>query len=369
MGLSKIIVSSLFEKAGISMSDSADADIIANDPSFFWDVLFKGSLGLGNSYIEGKWDSDRIDEIVFRLLSQKTHRRLSHIYNWSRSIKSRFINFQTRKGAKKVIDKHYDLPAEFYSAFLDPYMQYTCGLFEETNDLNEAQEKKMRLICEKLRLKKGDRVLDLGGGWGGLAKFMREKYDVQPTVATLSQEQANHIHRTTSEIEVLVCDYRDVPAFNSEKFDAVSAVGILEHVGHKNYDSFMRVVNQSLKNEGIFLLQSLYTPYSRPSNDPWLNKHIFPNGELCPTELIEASAKPYFRQSEGTYPHFQELTPNYYKTLLAWNKNLKTSRNHGLVQISEDEYRKWHFYFMSCAGAIKAKHMRVGQFLYKKPTQ
>jgi cyclopropane-fatty-acyl-phospholipid synthase len=366
MGLSKRVVSSLFEKAGVKIGESNDADLVVHDPSFFNDVLLRGSLGFGDSYIEGKWDSDKIDEVVFKILSQKTYRRIAHMYNGFRSISRRFINFQTRKGAKKVIEEHYDLPAEFYASFLDPYMQYTCGLFEGTNDLNEAQENKMRLVCKKLRLKKGNRVLDLGGGWGGLARFMRQRYEVQSTVVTLSQAQANHIRRTGDGIEVLVCDYRDVPKFNLEKFDAVSAVGILEHVGHKNYDSFMRVVNQSLKAEGMSLLQTLYTPYSRPTSDPWLTKHIFPNGELSPRKFIEASARPYFRQSEGTYAHFHELTPNYYPTLLAWDKNFKRAISEGKIDISERERRKWCFYFMSCAGAIKAEHMRVGQFLYQK---
>lgn len=224
----------------------------------------------------------------------------------------------------------------------------------------------MRLICEKLELKKGQRVLDIGGGWGGLARFMRERYEVSPTVVTLSQEQGEHIKKTTNGIEVLIADYRDIPKSDLGFFDAVSIVGFIEHVGHKNYQTAMKIVRDSLKQEGKFLLHTLYTPYSSPRSDAWLNKHIFPNGELSPTDLLESTAREYFIQYQNQHPHFQELTPNYYKTLLAWDENLTRAITEGNVNIPKSERRKWHYYFRSCAGAIKAGHMRVGQFLYQR---
>jgi cyclopropane-fatty-acyl-phospholipid synthase len=365
MGLSKIIISSLFENAGIKINE----DLTVNDDTFFRDVLLKGSIGLGDSYIEGKWDSDNIDILVFKILSQGVYQKVRHVYNGTRLIGNKFVNFQDRNGSKKVINEHYDLPAEFYAGFLDPFFQYTCGFFDNTDDLNIAQEKKMHLICQKLGLEKGSRVLDIGGGWGGLARFMKEMYGAKPTVITLSKEQAKHIKDTTQGIEVWLNDYRDIPDLLKESFDAVSAIGIFEHIGHKNYSDFMRIVNQSLKEDGRFLLQTLFTPYSTPSTNRWLNKHIFPNGELPPVEFIENSAANYFNahnNSNNSQPHFQELTKHYYPTLLAWDKNLRESLSNGEISMPEKKERKWHYYFMSCAGAIKAEHMRVGQFLYTK---
>ena len=340
--ISERIVSILFGRAGISVGSSSEDDICINDPSFFSDLLFGGSIGLGDSYIAGKWDSNRIDELVFKILSSGIYQKVSRLYNIVWSVAGKFSNPQNRTGAKKVIEQHYDLPANFFASFLDPYLQYTCGFFNDTESLGEAQIRKMDLICQKLKLTHGTRVLDIGGGWGGLARFMQREYGAIPMVVTLSQEQADYICRTTTGIEVLVCDYRDVPAL------------------------VRGVVNMAMKKGGRFLLHTLFTPYSNPASDPWLTKHIFPNGELPPKELVLEVAEGYFRQSNEDCLAFQELTPHYYPTLLAWDKNLTNAIRAGLVNITEEEKRKWHFYFMSCAGAIRARHMKVAQFLFVK---
>jgi cyclopropane-fatty-acyl-phospholipid synthase len=362
MGLSKIIVSSLLEKADIKLNE----DLTVNHDSFFSDVLLKGSIGLGDSYIEGRWDSDKIDDLVFKILSQGAYQKFASLCNAARFNGNIFVNFQDRNGSNKVIQQHYDLPVEFYTGFLDPFLQYTCGFFDNTLDLNIAQEKKMDLICQKLELHDGSRVLDIGGGWGGLARFMQKRYGVKPTVITLSEEQGKYIQNTSHGIDVWINDYRDIPKLLKEPFDAISAIGIFEHIGHKNYSEFMRIASHSLAEGGKFLLQTLFTPYSVPATNPWLNKHIFPNGELPLIEFIKTSAKGHFREYHNAYTPFQDLTPHYYQTLMAWDKNLKKSIADGRVSIPEKEQRKWHFYFMSCAGAIEAEHMRVGQFLYVK---
>lgn len=280
---------------------------------------------------------------------------------------SKIFNRQTKEKSKEVIEKHYDLPAELYEAFLDPYMQYTCALFEGTDNLDQAQEKKMQLICEKLELREGDKVLDLGGGWGGLANFMVENYGAEPTVVTLSSEQEDYIKKKYSgRIKVVRSDYRDLDGHFENKFDAVSAVGIFEHIGHKNYSEFMKTVSANLKDQGLFLLHTIFTPYNTPATNPWLNKEIFPNGELNPTSVIRAEAAQYFRPYYNQHPSFQDLTSHYSPTLHAWKNKLTAAKDSGKINISNEEYRKWIFYFMSCAGAFRAEHMKVGQFLYKK---
>ncbi|MBI2572460.1 class I SAM-dependent methyltransferase [Candidatus Woesearchaeota archaeon] len=353
MSLSRLLFESLF-----------GPEIQVHDPSFLRDVLLRGSLGLGDSYIEGKWDHLRIDELVCDILSKGIYQKIAPAYNSLRIVRGQFANFQDRTGSRKVIEEHYDLPVEMYAAFLDPFFQYTCALFDDTADLNQAQEQKMDLICQKLKLQEGQRVLDIGGGWGGLARFMSERYGVKPTVVTLSKEQAEHIQRTVKNVEVWCRDYRDIPKLLDEPFDAVSAVGIFEHIGHKNYSTFFRIVDQSLKRGGTFLLHTLYTPYSTPASNPWLHKHIFPNGELPPRKHIARAAQGTLMPYSNEHPHFQELTPHYHPTLVAWDKNLQDSLQQGVISMSQQERRKWHFYFMSCAGAIQAQHMRVGQFLY-----
>ncbi len=370
MGAEKIL-SVIFAKAGVEVSSSELADIIVRDRSFFREVLTKGSLGLGDTYIVGKWDSNHIDEVVSRILESGVHQRLAPVYDFVGRIRRQAMNLQNKKKAKEVIEMHYDLPASFYESFLDPYFQYTCARFEGTDDLDEAQEIKMENICQKLDLKAGDRVLDVGGGWGGFAKFMAETHSANPTVVTLSKEQAEHIRqRHTDKVEVLECDYRDIPGSFEGSFDAISIVGMMEHVGVKNYEEFMRALHQNLKVGGNLLLHTLYTPYSRPASNPWSNKHIFPNGELASQEVIERELSRYFRpHSESNHPVFEELTPNYPPTLRAWRNRLYIARQSGEIDMTDDEYRKWEYYFMSYAGAIDAKHVRIGQFLYKKGLQ
>jgi len=250
---------------------------------------------------------------------------------------------------------------KLYETFLDPYFQYTCAFFNKNDDLNQAQINKMHLICEKLDLKQGESVLDIGGGWGGLALFMKKEYNANPIVLTLSKQQATYARSLG--LDVLEIDYRDIPP--NLKFDKISAIGIFEHIGHKNYKHFFQIVSNKLKNNGKFLLHTLYTPYSETATNPWLNKYIFPNSEL-PTRKHIDRANNLFNPLETNYPAFHELTPHYYPTLIAWNTNLKTALKENQIQLSEKNKKMWEFYFLSCAGAIKANHMRVAQFTYQK---
>jgi len=358
----------LLGNAGLKIFAEESADIIVRDPSFYADVLTKGSLGLGDSYMEGKWDSDKIDEVICRILKLGVYQKLAPVYNIVRQIKSRVVNLQDRERSREVIERHYDLPAEFYAQFLDPYFQYTCGRFEGTDDLDEAQRIKMDNICKKLELKPGEKVMDMGGGWGGLAQFMAENYRVDPTVVTLSGEQARHIkEKHGDKMKVERCDYRDIPGSHEGAFDAVTAVGVLEHVGHENYPDFIEAVARNMKQSGRLLVHTLYSPHAATASNPWADKHIFPNGELASRKLIEGALAERFEPAAGPgYPVFEDITPNYHPTLRAWKDRLTAARVAGKIQMDEKEFRKWIYYFMSYAGAIKAEHVRVGQFLYRK---
>ena len=369
--LPKTIVSYLFDKAGIRLIESQacgsmlGAVVAVHDASFYKELLMRGSLGLGDSYMEGKWDSPGVDHVIFKILSSGIYQKIAPVYDFFRNAKSRLISLQGQKGARKVIETHYDLPAEFFAAFLDSYLQYTCGFFESTDRLEQAQVNKMNLICTKLALKPGQRVLDIGGGWGGLAQFMTEHCGVRPVVVTLSKAQAAYIRAHYGGVEVLECDYREVPArLNGRQFDAVAAVGVLEHIGHKNYWHFMKVVHHSLRRGGGFLLHTIYTPSRKPEQNPWVEKHIFPNSELPTRRLLESNAGQYFTPAQQG--GFQELTPHYCKTLLAWNENLNRAVESGKTKICRKEHRKWQYNFLSYAGSFKAAHTRVGQFLYVK---
>ena len=366
MKLSEKIVKLILNNAQISVGASQTSDIVVHDASFYTDVLMKCSLGLGDAYIEGKWDSPKIDDIIYRILSSGIYQKIGIIYDLAREIKSRLFNLQDMERSKQVVHEHYDLPVEFYTAVLDPYMQYSCAYFDDTNDLGRAQRKKMELICKKLALRENDRVLDVGGGWGGLAKYMADTYKVKPVVVNLSKEQVKYINNNYGDsVEAWLCDYRDIPKKLAEPFDAVCSVGAFEHFGHKNYATFMAIVHQSLKSGGKFLLHTIFTPHSRPVQNPWVEKHIFPNGELPPIRSITSSARSYFKSVPGEQG-IQELSAHYEPTLISWSHNLDHSYEKGDLDISEKMFRKFKYYFLSYAGAFRAKHLKVGQFLYQK---
>jgi cyclopropane-fatty-acyl-phospholipid synthase len=363
------IVTHLFERAGLRTGSSDSNDVIIHDDQFFREVLLKGSIGLGNSYVNGAWDAHSVDLVVFRLLKSGIYSpTLSQAYDFVGSVTRRIQNLQNRTGSYKVIDEHYDLDSKVFLAFLDRYNQYTCGYFEGTDDLDQAQENKLELICNKLNLRDGDRILDIGGGWGGLALYMTEKFDVNVSLVTLSRQQANHAQKLCEnrKVKIHVCDYRDIPLlFSSGCFDKITAVGVLEHIGHKNYKQFMKYVNYALKSEGRCLFQTLYSPTNRILSNPWIRKYIFPNHELPPKKMVQSVASKYFQPADRTA--FQDLTPHYVKTLLTWNERLNRAVDNEVINLEPKELRKWNFYFLSCAGALRAEHMKVGQFVYSKP--
>lgn len=388
----KAVLTPLLSDAGIEISESEPADIVVNDPSFYRRVLTQGSLGLGDSYMEGVWDSPHIDEVIHKILKSGLYQRVAAVYDIRGMIKSRVMNLQTLERAKQVNEEHYDLPVEFYELFLDPYFQYTCARFEGTDDLDRAQLIKMDNICQKISLKPGDKVLDFGGGWGGLARFMAEEYGAIPTVVTASKRQAKYIRETLEgKVSVEECDYRKIPDnLRRENFNAVTTVGAWEHIGHKNHDTLIDILDQCLKPGGPILVHSLFTPYSYPVSNPWSRKHIFPNGEIVPKAWMEQNlSRRFVPAGNSEYPTFEELTPSYPPTLHSWEDNsteareagkieiipplpleerqIIVSKETGKVQMPLSELRKWRFYFKFYEGAIRAKHVRVGQFSYRKP--
>ena len=358
----KIVISKL-------LSNVFDQDEFAvNDTSFYRDILLTGSLGFGDSYMAGKWDHPHIDELIFQILNLRSYHRTSKIYTIGKNVQRYFSNLQNRKGAKKVIEEHYDLPVEFFQVFLGPNMKYSCLDFTGTDDIETAEIQSFRKVCEKLELKSGDKVIDFGGGWGGLARFMADEYGAIPTVVNLSKEQVKYIRKEhAGKVDVLECDYRELPDSYIGGYDAVSSIAMLEAIGSKNLNEYFDILSKAVKPNGNVLIHTIYTTGSAPSSNPWLDKHIFPNGELVSPQIIQKEIKPFFIEiKDNKYPTFEELTPHYITTLHTWKNRLEEAYRTKQIKITEEEYRKWIFYFMSCAGAFKANHVGVGQFLYKK---
>jgi cyclopropane-fatty-acyl-phospholipid synthase len=265
----------LLSLAGIRIGAARPWDIAVHHRHFYSQVLLGGSLGLGESYMDGAWDSAALDETLFRILHARLEQRVPGLVRAFDTLRARILNLQSRRGARAVGECHYDLGNDLYRAMLDPRMIYSCGYWRAPDrpaarDLAQAQEAKLDLVCRKLQLRPGQRVLDIGCGWGGALKFAAERYGVSGVGLTISNEQAEYARRECagSPIEIRLQDYRDL----DERFDHIFSLGMFEHVGVRNYQRYFAIARRCLRPNGLFLLHSIGNDESvcatRPRSPP-----------------------------------------------------------------------------------------------------
>jgi cyclopropane-fatty-acyl-phospholipid synthase len=239
---------------------------------------------------------------------------------------------------------------------LDKRMIYTAGEWENASNLDEAQERKLEHVCRRLNIQPGMRVLDIGCGWGGAARFLAERYDVEVLGITVAREQArlgNELSRTLP-VEIRLQDYRSLEG----SFDRILSMGMFEHVGYKNYSTFMRIVRRCLKDDGIFLLRTIGGNYSVTATDPWIARYIFPNGMLpSPGQIADAI--------EGVLvlEEWKNYGPDYDKTLMHWFKNFQESWHSLKSKYGEKFYRMWKYYLLSCAGTFRARKNQLWEII------
>jgi cyclopropane-fatty-acyl-phospholipid synthase len=262
------IVSEMLGRAGIAINGTAASDIQIKHPDFFKRVMQEGSLGLGESYMDGWWECERLDLFFTQVLRAGLENQLpSHLKDTLRIATARLLNLQSKKRAWIVGKEHYDLGNDLFSRMLDPFMQYSCGYWKEADTLEQAQRDKLQLICQKLQLEPGMRVLDIGCGWGGLAQFMAQNYGVTVVGVTISAEQQKMAQARCEglDVTILLQDYRDL----RDQFDRIVSVGMFEHVGPKNYHTYFDVVDRNLKPDGLFLLHTIGSKKTDHRVDPW----------------------------------------------------------------------------------------------------
>ncbi|MGD9118725.1 MAG: cyclopropane fatty acyl phospholipid synthase, partial [Dehalococcoidia bacterium] len=252
----KDTVTKLLSLAGININGNNPWDITVNNDSFYNKVMAWGSLGLGESYMDGWWECQKLDEFFFCILCKDIEHQVKK--NWilvARGLGARIFNLQSRKRAFQVGERHYDIGNDLFTKMLDKRMTYSCGYWRNADNIDKAQEHKLDLICRKLDLHPGMRMLDIGCGWGSLAKYAIENYQVKVVGITVSREQLEFA-RTLCEglpVEIRLQDYRDV----HERFDRIASVGMIEHVGYKNYRTLMEVAYECLEKGGLFLLHTI----------------------------------------------------------------------------------------------------------------
>ncbi len=353
-GFARKRIENMLSASGVSINGSNPWDIKVSNPSFFSRVLINGSLGLGESYLDGYWDCEQVDETINLILRSElsnSHKFLSHIIS---HIQATLFNLQKSSRAFQVGEEHYDVGNDLYSRMLDKRMTYTCGYWARAQNLEDAQQDKLDLICRKMDLQPGMKVLDIGCGWGSFAEYAAKNYGAEVTGITVSAEQVKlGMERCKGlPVDLRLKDYREI----NEKFDGIVSIGMFEHVGHKNYQTYMQTVNQCLENGGRFLLHTIGKNNSRPGLDPWIGKYIFPNGEIPSLKRIAEAA-----ESKLIIEDVHNFGPDYDKTLMAWCQNFNKAWPDLKHHYSDRFYRMWNYYLKVCAGAFRARDLQLWQ--------
>jgi cyclopropane-fatty-acyl-phospholipid synthase len=353
----KSFFSGLMERAGIEIGGSRPWDVQVHDERLYARVLAYGTLGLGEAYMDGWWDSEALDQLVYKLLEFDIYAHLKPDLGLVTSyLRGTLLNLQ-RARVTEVGEKHYDIGNDLYEAMLDRRMIYSCGYWRDADDLDAAQEAKLDLICRKIGLEPGMSVLDVGSGWGGFLKFAAERYGVVATGVTISREQAAfaEAQKDGLPIETRLMDYMTLEG----QFDRVVSVGMFEHVGYKNYASYFRKMRSLLKPDGLFLLHTIGGNYSVAHGDPWTEKYIFPNGMLPSAKQMAKAAERVFVMED-----WHNFGADYDRTLMAWYSNFEAAWPRLGRSYDERFRRMWRFYLLTSAASFRARSIQLWQVVY-----
>ncbi|MCC6564086.1 cyclopropane fatty acyl phospholipid synthase [Candidatus Uhrbacteria bacterium] len=352
-------IEGLLDGTDVRINGERPWDLRVNDERLYARVLSDGTLGFGEAYMDGWWDCEAIDEMIDRLLRYDVRPKLGMNAALVRdAVHARFVNRQDKRRAFHVGERHYDIGNDLYRAMLDRRMVYTCGYWKNATTLDEAQEAKLDLVCRKIGLKPGQRVLDIGCGWGSFAKFAAEKYGAHVVGITVSKEQVKLAQETCAglPVEIRLQDYRDV----RETFDHVISLGMFEHVGYKNYRTYFEVARRCLKDGGLFLLHTIGGNVSAKSTDPWIDKYIFPNSMIPSAAQITNAAEGLFVMED-----WHNFGTDYDKTLMEWYRNVE-ARWSELSDYDERFRRMWRYYLLSCAASFRVRVNQLWQIVYSK---
>ncbi|AKH65035.1 MULTISPECIES: cyclopropane fatty acyl phospholipid synthase [Photorhabdus] len=352
------IANEMLQEAGVQINGHNPYDIQVKKPDFYKRVLQQGSMGLGESYMDGWWDCERLDIFFYRVLRAGLENKIPSNFKDTLKIAiTRLRNLQTPKRSWIVGHKHYGLGNDLFTRMLDPYMQYSCGYWKQAETLEQAQLDKLKLICEKLELSPGMTLLDIGCGWGGLSIYAAKNYGVSVTGVTVSAEQQKYAQKqcTDLDVNIILKDYRDL----HQQFDRIVSVGMFEHVGPKNYLTYFDVVQRNLKPDGLFLLHTIGSNKSKVSADPWISKYIFPNGCVPSIEQIAHTSKSRFVMED-----WHNFGADYDRTLMAWHERFIARWPEIQDNYSPTFKRMFSYYLNASAGAFRARDIQLWQIMF-----
>ena len=349
----------LFDAVDIKIEGTRPWDIHIHNPLVFRRAITEGNLGLGESYMDGYWDCDDLEEFCFRMIRSKADEKIFAPVMFIGKWIGKVYNLQHPARAFTVAEKHYNSGNGLFKRMLDRRMIYSCGYWNEAENLDEAQEKKLRLVFDKLQLEPGMRILDIGCGWGGAARYAAENYNVSITGITVSTEQAKIAREQCAglPINIEVTDYRK----QMGSFDRIYSLGMFEHVGYKNYRNYFELVSRCLKPDGLTLLHTIGCNTPCTNGDPWSCKYIFPNSMLPSASQITTNYERLFILED-----WHVFSYDYSLTLKAWHENFE--KNWPTLQSCYDEtfHRMWRYYLLSFSGAFRSRSIQLWQVLLSK---
>jgi len=357
---SKKTIKDILKGVDVEINGSRPWDIQVKNEDFYSRILAGGSLALGESYMDGSWECRAIDQLIVKFLSANLDKKIRPTGSFLRALfKAWLFNQQRKSKAHEIGEKHYDIGNDLYKNMLGQSLNYSCGYWRKAKILDQAQIDKMDLICKKLELEPDMTLLDIGCGWGSLAKFAAEKYKAKVVGITVSKEQAKLAQELNKglDVEIRLEDYRDI----KEKFDRVVSVGMFEHVGAKNYRTYFRAAGRVLKNNGLFLLHTIAGNRSAANTDSWIDKYIFPNSLLPSAKQITSAYEGIFRLED-----WHNFGPDYDKTLMAWHENFNRNWDKIKDNYSQRFKRMWNYYLLACAGSFRAGKNQLWQIVFRK---
>lgn len=344
----------MLDEAGVRIGGDRDWDLQVHDERMYARLLAQGSLGLGESYMEGWWDARSLDGFLVRLMRAHLEQRIHGLAELGDALLARLSNRQSRRRSEEVGRRHYDLGNDLYAAMLGRRLVYSCGYWRDAADLDAAQEAKLDLVCRKLALRPGMRVLDIGCGWGEALKYAAERYGVSGVGVTISHEQAEYARQLCAglPVDIRLQDYRDL----DEPFDAAFSIGMFEHVGMRNYRTYFEVARRCLSGQSMFLLHTIGSNISTDHTDPWIARYIFPNSML-PSAAQIASA------SEGLFviEDWHNFGTDYDRTLQAWRANVEAAWDRLDPRYDESFRRMWRFYLGGSMASFRCRRVQLWQ--------
>jgi len=347
----------LLAAAGITVNGDQPWDPQIHDDRVWSRILRDGTLGAGEAYEEGWWDVAELDVFIDKVMRVRLGETLRD--NWmivAQSIRAKIFNLQSIARSFDNGQQHYDIGNDLYEPMLGGRLLYTCAFWPGAKTLDEAQDAKLDLVCRKVGLQRGMRVLDLGCGWAGFASFAAERYGVTVTGFTVSKEQVKWAkdHYAHLPIDIRLDDYRNATG----TYDAVVSIGLMEHVGAKNYRHYMEHAERLLAPGGAAFIHTIGGNRARAHLDPWFDKYIFPNANL-PTlaQLVTAMEQIFIPED------VHNIGEDYDLTLMAWWRNFDASWPTLRAKYGDAFYRRWKYYLLVSAGSFRARAQQLFQLV------